>query len=42
MFKLPFSEIGQHNEGSIIKARRFWVKGGWHPPDDDPRQSSLT
>lgn len=28
----------RHNEGSIIKARRFWVKGGWHPPDEDPRQ----
>lgn len=29
----------RHNEGSIIKARRFWIKGGWHPPDEDPRQS---
>ncbi|AFZ60706.1 HNH endonuclease [Anabaena cylindrica FACHB-243] len=28
----------RHNEGSIIKARRFWVKGGWHPPYEDPRQ----
>jgi HNH endonuclease len=26
-----------HNEGSIIKARRLWMKGGWHPPADDPR-----
>ncbi|PZV20173.1 MAG: HNH endonuclease [Leptolyngbya sp.] len=25
-----------HNEGSIVKARRLWVKGGWHPPNDDP------
>jgi hypothetical protein len=23
---------------SIIKARRFWIKGGWHPPDEDPLQ----
>jgi len=28
----------RHNEESIIKARRFWVKGGWHPPNEDPRQ----
>lgn len=28
----------RHNEGSIIKARRLWIKGGWHPPDEDPRQ----
>jgi len=27
-----------HNEGFIIKARRLWVKGGWHPPDKDPKQ----
>ena len=28
----------RHNEGSIVKARRMWLKGGWHPPDEDPRQ----
>ncbi|MEJ6486774.1 HNH endonuclease [Nostoc punctiforme UO1] len=28
----------RHNEGSIVKARRLWLKGGWHPPDEDPRQ----
>ncbi|MCF2145472.1 HNH endonuclease [Desmonostoc muscorum LEGE 12446] len=28
----------RHNEGSILKARRLWIKGGWHPPDEDPRQ----
>ena len=27
-----------HNDGSIVKARRLWVQGGWHPPDQDPRQ----
>ncbi len=26
----------RHNEGSIVKARRLWIKGGWHPPDEDP------
>lgn len=26
----------RHNQGWIQKARRFWVKGGWHPPDGDP------
>lgn len=28
----------RHNEGSIIKARRLWIQGGWYPPDEDPRQ----
>jgi len=28
----------RHNEGSIVKARRLWLKGGWHSPDEDPRQ----
>lgn len=27
----------RHNEGSILKARRLWVRGGWHPPKDDPQ-----
>jgi hypothetical protein len=26
-----------HNDGSIIKAHRLLVKGGWHPPTDDPQ-----
>ena len=25
-----------HDEGAIIKARRLWKRGGWHPPDSDP------
>ncbi len=29
-----------HNEGFIVKVRRFWLNGGWHPPEDDPRQTS--
>ena len=28
----------RHNEGSIVKARRLWVRGGWHPPEADPKQ----
>jgi HNH endonuclease len=27
-----------HNEGAIVRARSYWVKGGWHPPSTDPRQ----
>ncbi|MDZ8035015.1 HNH endonuclease [Nostoc sp. DedSLP04] len=30
----------RHNEGSIVKARRLWIKGGWHPPDEDPQQET--
>jgi 5-methylcytosine-specific restriction endonuclease McrA len=29
-----------HDDGSIRRARRLWIRGGWHPPDQDPRQSS--
>jgi hypothetical protein len=29
----------RHNDGFIIKARQFWIRGGWHPPADDPRES---
>lgn len=25
----------EHDEGAIVKARRWWIKGGWHPPPDD-------
>jgi hypothetical protein len=25
-----------HNNGAIAKARRLWIKGGWHPPKYDP------
>jgi hypothetical protein len=25
-----------HDEGSIISARRLWIRGGWHPPQTDP------
>ncbi|MGG6269663.1 HNH endonuclease [Leptolyngbya sp. AN03gr2] len=26
----------EHDEGSIIAARRLWIRGGWHPPQGDP------
>ncbi|ASC73857.1 hypothetical protein XM38_048310 [Halomicronema hongdechloris C2206] len=25
-----------HNDGTIVKARRLWMQGGWHPPAADP------
>ena len=28
-----------HNEGAIIRARRLWIRAGWHPPSSDPRQN---
>jgi HNH endonuclease len=31
----------RHNDGSVIKARRLWVKGGWHPPNDDPQHERI-
>ncbi len=33
--RLDFNDQN-HNEGAIVKARRLWIKGGWHPPTDDP------
>lgn len=26
-----------HNNGFIQRARNFWIRGGWHPPHEDPR-----
>jgi hypothetical protein len=28
-----------HDDGSIQRARRLWIRGGWHPPTEDPQQS---
>lgn len=25
----------RHNDGWIMKARRLWLQGGWHPPEGD-------
>jgi hypothetical protein len=25
-----------HDDGSIQRARRLWIRGGWHPPTIDP------
>ncbi len=27
-----------HDDGAIQRARRFWIRGGWHPPAHDPQQ----
>jgi hypothetical protein len=29
----------RHDDGSIRRARRLWIRGGWHPPQGDPQQS---
>ncbi|PSB21597.1 HNH endonuclease [Phormidesmis priestleyi ULC007] len=28
----------RHDDGSIRRARRLWMRGGWHPPNHDPQQ----
>ena len=30
----------RHGSGFIQKSRRLWVRVGWHPPQEDPRQES--
>jgi hypothetical protein len=30
----------RHDSQSIRRARRMWIRGGWHPPKDDPRLTS--
>nr|WP_199303320.1 HNH endonuclease signature motif containing protein [Oscillatoria sp. FACHB-1406] len=30
----------RHDEGSIQRARRLWIRGGWHPPAEDPISDS--
>lgn len=27
-----------HDDGSIQRARRLWIRGGWHPPINDSQQ----
>ena len=29
----------RHDNGSIQRARRLWIRGGWHPPKHDIRLS---
>ncbi|MGG6296437.1 HNH endonuclease [Leptolyngbya sp. AN02str] len=24
-----------HNDNAIVRARHFWIQGGWHPPSND-------
>jgi 5-methylcytosine-specific restriction endonuclease McrA len=28
----------RHDDTSIQRARRLWIRGGWHPPINDPQQ----
>jgi hypothetical protein len=28
-----------HDDGAILRARRLWIRGGWHPPLNDLRKS---
>ena len=30
-----------HNDKFIQRARTFWIRGGWHPPEDDPVEVSI-
>ncbi|MEE3718671.1 HNH endonuclease signature motif containing protein [Tumidithrix elongata RA019] len=30
----------RHDDASIQRARRLWIRGGWHPPIHDPQQSA--
>lgn len=27
-----------HDDGSILRARRLWIRGRWHPPNSDRQQ----
>jgi hypothetical protein len=29
----------RHNDGFILKARQFWISGGWHPPAEDSQEN---
>ena len=30
-----------HNDKFIQRARTFWIRGGWHPPENDPVEVSI-
>ncbi|NER45650.1 MAG: HNH endonuclease [Symploca sp. SIO1A3] len=34
-YRLDFNDEC-HNQGFIQDSRQLWIKGGWHPPSDDP------
>jgi|GEM_PF-4012719 len=27
-----------YDDGTIQRARRLWMRGGWHPPSHNPKQ----
>jgi hypothetical protein len=36
--RLDLNDERYQGERSIQEARNLWVKAGWHPPQDDPKQ----
>lgn len=36
--RLDLNDERYYEDDSIRKVRQFWVRGGWHPPSEDPRQ----
>jgi hypothetical protein len=36
--RLDLNDERYEQDDSIRQSRQFWVKGGWHPPQEDPRQ----
>jgi HNH endonuclease len=39
--RLDMNDRKYRGERSICEARTLWLEAGWHPPDNDPRQSDL-
>ena len=37
--RLDLNDQRYDEDDSIRNVRRYWVQGGWHPPNEDPRQS---
>ncbi|MBC6471504.1 MAG: HNH endonuclease [Hormoscilla sp. GM102CHS1] len=38
----PDMNDDRHDDGSIQRARRLWIRGGWHPPTCDPILPSIS
>jgi HNH endonuclease len=37
--RATIERLDMNDDGSIQRARRLWIRGGWHPPTDDPQQA---
>ncbi|MBW4443609.1 MAG: hypothetical protein KME10_20715 [Plectolyngbya sp. WJT66-NPBG17] len=37
--RLDMNDDRYQGERSIVEARTLWIEAGWHPPDEDPRQT---